>query len=444
MEDKIMKTIKNILPLVVILALGACNTTRNTATYDDVYYNPKTDKTTKAPVYSQPSSNTSSDSKDAGYNSNQGQTLKAEDSIPSSANSDYNNSRQSTTESYSDENGNTYVTNNYYDDYYDYSYAARMRRFYEPSYGYSYYDDYYTNMYWYSYNPMDWGVSIYLGYHWVSPFFYMGYSPWWHYSSWYMWDPWYSPYYSYYPWYHHGWGYGNGYWDGYYDGLYSDYYYNSYDGNSRHYGPMSSRTTTGSDSRPVRNFAQKYEDARKGTIATDNKSVYNENDANRTKTATSGKTGVNSINSTGKTEGQGNVTPKPGNNNVVPGQGNAGKYNSGVNPEPGKVSANKNVAPGNSQGTTSGNGNVNPPQQKPSSGNAAPVNTDKNKPQPAANSEKVGQKGAPVNRADNNVAAPAQKPNNRGAQQGQGDVTPRKYSNPDYSQPKSNDNFNTR
>ena len=31
--------------------------------------------------------------------------------------------------SYTDANGNNYVTNNYYGDYYDYDYAARMRRF---------------------------------------------------------------------------------------------------------------------------------------------------------------------------------------------------------------------------------------------------------------------------------------------------------------------------
>src|SRR5688572_12166377 len=33
------------------------------------------------------------------------------------------------------------------DDYYDYEYAARLNRFYNPIYGAGYYDPYYTNLY---------------------------------------------------------------------------------------------------------------------------------------------------------------------------------------------------------------------------------------------------------------------------------------------------------
>ena len=36
------------------------------------------------------------------------------------------------------------------DDYYDYAYTARLRRFYTPVVGVGYFDDYYTNMYWYT------------------------------------------------------------------------------------------------------------------------------------------------------------------------------------------------------------------------------------------------------------------------------------------------------
>ena len=79
------------------------------------------------------------------------------------------------------------------DDYYDYAYSARIRRFHSPVIYYDYYADYYTNMYWYTYDPFYWGTSIYLGYSWWYPTYY---------SRWY--DPfywsWYSPY--YYP-YHH-------------------------------------------------------------------------------------------------------------------------------------------------------------------------------------------------------------------------------------------------
>ncbi len=198
-----------------------------------------------------------------------------------------------TTEEYADTNGDTYVTNNYYyeeeefdyDDYYDYSYSSRLRRFHNPVSSYGYYDPYYTNSYWYSYNPYDYGSSIYLGY------------PWWGTTiSWgwglgsliFGWG--YPNYYSNYGYHHHhhwnhhynhhyaghygyggygyggygyggygyggygyggyGYGYGNSYWAGYNDGYadgaydYSGYYggatghyYNSYDGNSNYYGP---------------------------------------------------------------------------------------------------------------------------------------------------------------------------------------------------------------
>ena len=152
--------------------------------------------------------------------------------------------------------GNTYVTNNYYnnDDYYDYSYSSRIRRFYYPSY-YSYYDPYYTNLYWYDYNPFSWGISIYLGYNWWAPS-YCYYSPfcYGYYSyPYYGWG--WSFGWGYYPYgnnygygYNNGYwnGYNNGYWDGYYAGSggynpygFNPYYYNSYDRNSN-YGPRGS------------------------------------------------------------------------------------------------------------------------------------------------------------------------------------------------------------
>src|SRR6185503_5107912 len=71
-----------------------------------------------------------------------------------------------------DEQGNTYITNKYYesdfdyDDYYDYEYAVRMKRFYHPVSSYGYYDNYYTNSYWYSYEPAHWVISVYYGYPW--------------------------------------------------------------------------------------------------------------------------------------------------------------------------------------------------------------------------------------------------------------------------------------
>lgn len=87
------------------------------------------------------------------------------------------------------------------DSYYDYAYAARIRRFHRPSCGWGYYNDYYTNLYWYTADPFLWGVSIYLGYDW-----------------------WY-PYYGCYP-YYSRWGYTYPYMYGFYDYAYGwNFYY---------------------------------------------------------------------------------------------------------------------------------------------------------------------------------------------------------------------------
>jgi hypothetical protein len=53
-----------------------------------------------------------------------------------------------------------------YDDYYDYEYATRVKRFNNNINGLGYYDNYYTNSYWYNHNPYNYGVSVYNGYSW--------------------------------------------------------------------------------------------------------------------------------------------------------------------------------------------------------------------------------------------------------------------------------------
>ncbi len=79
------------------------------------------------------------------------------------------------------------------EDYYDYAYSARLRRFYHPVVYRDYYADYYTNLYWYTYDPYYWGTSIYLGYSWWYPS---------HYYGWY--DPcWYPMYHHHYHHHHH-------------------------------------------------------------------------------------------------------------------------------------------------------------------------------------------------------------------------------------------------
>lgn len=160
-----------------------------------------------------------------------------------------------------------------YDDYYDYEYAARLRRFHHPVGYYGYYDNYYTNSYWYNYNPYCWGTSIYMGYSWWGPTYYAyNYYPstfwYWnsgwgwgccnsYYNPWGYWnDPWCSygwgyPYGGYPYGYSYGWGYpyyGYGYNNPYGYGGYGyndNNYYNSYDNNSYYYGPRGTPGTGG-------------------------------------------------------------------------------------------------------------------------------------------------------------------------------------------------------
>jgi hypothetical protein len=76
------------------------------------------------------------------------------------------------------------ITDNYYseydvaDDYYDYSFSSRIRRFHRPMYYSNYYGGLYTDYYWYNNDPFYCGTSIYYGYNWNSPYYsYYSYSP---------------------------------------------------------------------------------------------------------------------------------------------------------------------------------------------------------------------------------------------------------------------------
>lgn len=110
------------------------------------------------------------------------------------------------------------------DDYYDYAYAARIKRFHSPTIIYNYYDDYYTDLCWYDPDPMLWGTSIYLGYRWWYP----TYSYYWTWNYGWGWHRpfyWHNPWaYDYYAWHHHPWGY-----------YHAPWYYNSWDRNSHFY-----------------------------------------------------------------------------------------------------------------------------------------------------------------------------------------------------------------
>lgn len=156
------------------------------------------------------------------------------------------------------------------EDYYDYEYASRLKRFHSNNPGLSYYDDWYTNQWYYNPYPCSWSNSIYApgfnscccnswnagwntpgvwglyspGFGWNYGFSYgigWGYQPYWNspfYNSWYWNNPWY--------WNNWGWGsyYGNPYWN--------YLYYNPYDVNTYHYGP---RGNAGGSNSPIRSYA---------------------------------------------------------------------------------------------------------------------------------------------------------------------------------------------
>jgi len=166
-----------------------------------------------------------------------------------------------TQEEYVDEDGQSVVTNNYYyetddfedDSYYDYSYSARINRFYRPYNGFNYYAPCYTDLYYYTYDPYYWGTSIYVGTGWGYPYYGGGWSigfgwGWgsigfgWGYPS-YGWGyPYYGGYYGY-----------NSYWNGYNHGWNDGYYWGSGGGNyarNSYYGPRTRHGNTNGASSP--------------------------------------------------------------------------------------------------------------------------------------------------------------------------------------------------
>ena len=117
------------------------------------------------------------------------------------------------------------------DDYYDYAYAARIKRFHRPVIVYDYYDGFYTDLCWYDADPLLWGTSIYLGYRWWYPSWNYHYA--WGWSNWYGY-PWgyYNHWYSPWGWNYYAWGYPH-----HHRGWHAPCYYNSRDRNSNFYRP---------------------------------------------------------------------------------------------------------------------------------------------------------------------------------------------------------------
>jgi hypothetical protein len=181
----------------------------NAVAQDDTYYVPSNETYTPP---SNPPSSTFDDRRD-GY------------SVPA---------EQFTT---TDENGNTYITNNYYDndDLDDWGYTSRMRRFYTPNFGVNYYSYWFTPSFYYGWNTWNTGIFIGFGNHWIDPFWGRG-NRWGNVG---FYDPWYDPFWSYNwgwnscnyfntwnngwgggfcstptIWGNHGWGWGGGGWCG--------------------------------------------------------------------------------------------------------------------------------------------------------------------------------------------------------------------------------------
>jgi hypothetical protein len=247
-----MKTIFQ-LPLIAALAAllaTSCTSYRYTANInqqDDIYFSPREARAARSQTQAPVQQNRS------GQNTLPAQSEPAQSDLFDEG-------------SVVDGSGN--IINNYYgdvyfdsDDYYDYAYAARIRRFHNPNMAWGYYDPFFTNMYFYNYDPFFFGNSIYMTYGFWNP------NPWgwgwgmgpgwgWHsgwgwgggWGGWGMMGPgwgwgmgpgwgWGGNYWA---------GYNHGYWHGYQNGLANNYYFNSFDRNSHYHGPRNNSTGSGS------------------------------------------------------------------------------------------------------------------------------------------------------------------------------------------------------
>lgn len=257
-----MKLINVLILFVAIIMVSCSSTYQSTLPQDDIYYSGSGKVSGQDEALTVKSNTETYTSREVYQSSDYG-----EDESFSKYESEYDNDGY-----YEDE---YYEEDFEMDDYYDYSYASRIKRFHGSGSDLGYYDNYYTNVYFYNYDPYAYGSSIYMGYnywypnYYYRPSLYFGYSWGWGGIGWGY--P-YSPYYNDYCWpYYCGWGgypyYGSywaGYWNGYYDGYYDRYYYNSYDYNSNYYGQRGTRglntNGTGGGS-GTKTFGEKYEDA---------------------------------------------------------------------------------------------------------------------------------------------------------------------------------------
>lgn len=187
-----------VLSNLALMLLSSCAGLKNSTYTDDVYANPKVEKQEEARLAA--IAKEQREAREKAYKDSVAADQKAKDDAnPYYKDRDFK-----------------------YDDYYDYEYATRLRRFDNSVYGLGYYDNYYTNSYWYSGNPYNYGVSVYNGYSWWGP----GYNSYSYYPSVNFYNNWgwgcspvygyggYNPYYN---------PYGSAYWQGYYNGYNQGY-----------------------------------------------------------------------------------------------------------------------------------------------------------------------------------------------------------------------------
>lgn len=282
-----MKLLPFISGVVLMVFSTSCSTSRNTTRYeaDDRYYSladaRREARQLKKLNQSAPAENQSPD---------------ALSNMDGFDNADERSSARSNNYTVYPDNNGAPVVNNYYDvdydmdDYYDYMYASRIRRFHRPMPGFGYYDPFFTNMYWYNYDPFMFGNSIYSTYSFFNPFvpwgwnswspginfgwnsftgwnFNIGFNSWnnpwnnpWHFNNPWRWNTWgYNPFmspFAYNPFFYSPFNYGLGYQQGFNNGfaygmmmnnMYNNpVYYNSFDYNTYNFNaPISYGPNTG-------------------------------------------------------------------------------------------------------------------------------------------------------------------------------------------------------
>jgi hypothetical protein len=233
---------------------------------DDVYYDPKKDKGSQKSYQSNFQSRFESNTPPTDA-ANQESTSSTDPFRYDDANA---NNRSAQNDGYTIRPNRQSNTSFWDEDVDDFYYSSRLRRFYYPYWGCGFWDPWYTDLFFYTGNPMFWGSSIYVNvfprWSWWRPRQYVIiYEPWgwnglgwnspWNHWGWnyWGWNNWYGWGWSNWGWNH--WGWNNGYWNGFYDGYWNGYFdgrFGSWPGVGWYgktydvYGPRFQQTSTNS------------------------------------------------------------------------------------------------------------------------------------------------------------------------------------------------------